>query len=757
MKNRLHLKDWDVLNKNSQLIIHPDVFMDITQERLLQILQDNPNHQITFFKEIIRQNQHKDKGTVDLIRISQLIIHPDVFMDITQERLLQILQDNPNHQTTFFKEIIRQNQHKDKGTVDLIRNSQLTIPFEGIPDVFSDIREVEQQIQQDVANYTAYSNVNVWDLVANHRKRIVELERECAELRESGARWSEALAEKVKKLMETRMQLKYMEALIENSQLTIPFEFTPDVLMYIIQQRQLQLIKLFDKIRCQYEEKERSRNSQLTIPFEFTPDVLMYIIQQRQLQLIKLFDKIRCQYEEKERSRNSQPTHITRVYSRCVFDVYSDITDDEQQIQQDVANYTAYSNVNVWDLVANHRKRIVELERECAELRESGARWSEALAEKVKKLMETRMQLKYMEALIENSQLTVPFEFTPDVLMYIIQQRQLQLIKLFDKIRCQYEEKERSRNSQPTHITRVYSRCVFDVYSDITDDEQQIQQDVANYTAYSNVNVWDLVANHRKRIVELERECAELRESGARWSEALAEKVKKLMETRMQLKYMEALIEKYKNNIEELEREISKSKNRTEELERENSDLIKEVWKQVQRADRQEETIHTLRDENTRQEETIHTLRDENTRQEETIHTLRKENTRYKVRNAKQKDEYCRLYSWRELHISLETPSETYISINPHRNTSLLRDNERLGENPNVIIPLFGLNVEAIDEWYNTIEVRNEQRTNDYSLVAAALIKGSDFFEGYFACCKDTTDRHLIYKAASEYTKKQRR
>ncbi|WAR10923.1 hypothetical protein MAR_035999, partial [Mya arenaria] len=116
MKNRLHLKDWDVLNKNSQLIIHPDVFMDITQERLLQILQDNPNHQITFFKEIIRQNQHKDKGTVDLIR-----------------------------------------------------NSQLTIPFEGIPDVFSDIREVEQQIQQDVANYTAYSNVNVWlDLLFFH-------------------------------------------------------------------------------------------------------------------------------------------------------------------------------------------------------------------------------------------------------------------------------------------------------------------------------------------------------------------------------------------------------------------------------------------------------------------------------------------------------------------------------------------------------------------------------------------------------------
>ncbi|XP_052787654.1 uncharacterized protein LOC128222598 [Mya arenaria] len=152
-------------------------------------------------------------------------------------------------------------------------------------------------------------------------------------------------------------------------------------------------------------------------------------------------------------------------------------------------------------------------------------------------------------------------------------------------------------------------------------------------------------------------------------------------------------------------------------------------------------------------------------RQEETIKKLTDENLR-----TKQLGKYGFLYYWlhSDCHVSLETPARTYIGIHPpltkgyHPDKlnvvqSLEEDVKRLG-NPVEIIPLVGLNVDEIDEWYKTIDVHYAQWNKDYSLLETALCKGSDEFKNYLAKHKPSIQNQksplYIYAAAWDHSHK---
>ncbi|XP_052759768.1 uncharacterized protein LOC128202731 isoform X3 [Mya arenaria] len=170
-----------------------------------------------------------------------------------------------------------------------------------------------------------------------------------------------------------------------------------------------------------------------------------------------------------------------------------------------------------------------------------------------------------------------------------------------------------------------------------------------------------------------------------------------------------------------------------------------------------------LTGENSRLEDDNSKMKELHQRQEETIKKLTDENLR-----TKQLEKYCFLYYWlhSDCHVSLETPARTYISIHPpdtkgfhsHQPNvvqSLDEDIKRLG-NPTEIMPLVGLNVNEIDEWYKTIDVHFEQWTDDYRMLETALVKGSDDFKNYLAKHKPSIPNkmcpHYIYSAAWEHT-----
>ncbi|XP_052760076.1 protein mono-ADP-ribosyltransferase PARP12-like isoform X2 [Mya arenaria] len=170
-----------------------------------------------------------------------------------------------------------------------------------------------------------------------------------------------------------------------------------------------------------------------------------------------------------------------------------------------------------------------------------------------------------------------------------------------------------------------------------------------------------------------------------------------------------------------------------------------------------------LTGENSRLEDDNSKMKELHQRQEETIKKLTDENLR-----TKQLEKYCFLYYWlhSDCHVSLETPARTYISIHPpdtkgfhsHQPNvvqSLDEDIKRLG-NPTEIMPLVGLNVNEIDEWYKTIDVHFEQWTDDYRMLETALVKGSDDFKNYLAKHKPSIPNKMcplyIYSAAWEHT-----
>ncbi|XP_052785850.1 uncharacterized protein LOC128221326 isoform X2 [Mya arenaria] len=183
-----------------------------------------------------------------------------------------------------------------------------------------------------------------------------------------------------------------------------------------------------------------------------------------------------------------------------------------------------------------------------------------------------------------------------------------------------------------------------------------------------------------------------------------------------------------------------------------------------------EETIHNLELKNWRLEAHIKQLTCENSRLEDDNSKMKKLHQRKEgvVLRTKQLGKYCFLYYWlhSDCHVSLETPARTYISIHPPDTTgfhshqpnvvqSLEEDIKRLG-NPTEIMPLVGLNVDEIDEWYKTIGVHFEQWTDYYRMLETALVKGSDDFKNYLAKHKPSIPNKMcplyIYSAAWEHT-----
>ncbi|XP_052787191.1 golgin subfamily A member 6-like protein 2 [Mya arenaria] len=237
-----------------------------------------------------------------------------------------------------------------------------------------------------------------------------------------------------------------------------------------------------------------------------------------------------------------------------------------------------------------------------------------------------------------------------------------------------------------------------------------------------------------KEIIDgLKTECTELRNSVPNVHVILVEKENELREKRQQLKKLQATIKSKENTVKELEEEL-----------REKSRIISEL--ELKKS--QDETVQKLMDKNSRQEETIQQLQ-ENLRRyfrfrHENSETT-EPNQRYMVGKTNKQDEYCCLHRWHNCsHVSLEIPTGTYISIHPSHTTSiptvvnsLWEDIKLLHEIPTESIPLFGLNVDAIDKWLYTIDINHGQWSKDYRVIATALTKGSEFFESHFAAFID--------------------
>ncbi|XP_052814636.1 uncharacterized protein LOC128241653 [Mya arenaria] len=154
------------------------------------------------------------------------------------------------------------------------------------------------------------------------------------------------------------------------------------------------------------------------------------------------------------------------------------------------------------------------------------------------------------------------------------------------------------------------------------------------------------------------------------------------------------------------------------------------------------------------------------------MHTI----TRYKFDMAEQKDEVCHMYIWEKRsrcpwyhkteHAAFGTPAGTYISIHPAYIQSFrpnpvmikhsLKEDIEDKQQPNHIIPLIGLKTKDIDEWYKTLDKTNgefEELTKDYSALATALSKGSDFFKTFLTGHKTKVVPNMIVDEAERYTK----
>ncbi|XP_052786605.1 trichohyalin-like isoform X5 [Mya arenaria] len=216
-------------------------------------------------------------------------------------------------------------------------------------------------------------------------------------------------------------------------------------------------------------------------------------------------------------------------------------------------------------------------------------------------------------------------------------------------------------------------------------------------------------------------------------------------------------------NRQILEDEKLRQEEQIKKLVDENLRLQDENSKIEERYQRLEERIEKLKDEKSRLEEIFQEVADESLR-------IQDENTKIEERHqrTKQLEKYCFLYYWlhSDCHVALETPARTYISIHPPHTKgfqpnqlnvvqSLKEDIKRLG-NPSEIIPLVGLNGDGIDEWYKTVDVHNEQLTEDYSILETSFSKGSDDFEKYFAKHKPSKPKKnsplYIYAAAWDHS-----
>ena len=71
--------------------------------------------------------------------------------------------------------------------------------------------------------------------------------------------------------------------------------------------------------------------------------------------------------------------------------------------------------------------------------------------------------------------------------------------------------------------------------------------------------------------------------------------------------------------------------------------------------------------------------------------------------------------------------------------------------NSYIVIPLYGLNVDAIYEWYTTVDGNDDQWTKNNRAVATALTKGSDYFEDYFTGHTNKDSKNDIYYAVKNY------
>ncbi|XP_052787477.1 ribonuclease Y-like isoform X2 [Mya arenaria] len=249
----------------------------------------------------------------------------------------------------------------------------------------------------------------------------------------------------------------------------------------------------------------------------------------------------------------------------------------------------------------------------------------------------------------------------------------------------------------------------------------------------------------KEKIEKLEKECTELKNSS---DDALATKERELKETKQELKekmtYKERVLMEYKEQYRIKDEALRTSGEESSQL---NTELMEELRLQVQRYQRLTKTVSEKGDE-------IDRLKMRLSEKEE------------ELKRKKTMDTNCFLYSWLFLdcHVSLQTPAGTYISVYPpgikgfnptqlNVVQSLQEDCKRLGH-PDHIIPLFGLNVDDIDDWYKLIDVDHERWTADNSMLETALTTGSDDLGKYLEEYKHTNTKSAdnIYSAAWYYS-----
>ncbi|XP_052786884.1 uncharacterized protein LOC128222092 isoform X2 [Mya arenaria] len=260
------------------------------------------------------------------------------------------------------------------------------------------------------------------------------------------------------------------------------------------------------------------------------------------------------------------------------------------------------------------------------------------------------------------------------------------------------------------------------------DKEISMQKDIDRQKHECN-GLRDKQKSLKKVIEQLEKECHGLRKSSNLRRTALIKKQSELDKRKKELLSLQA-------TIKEKDECLRKYYDALSELKLEISDMEKELKLQTERHNEELGQISTLKEEK----------------------------EKYMEGTANKQDEYCCLHVWHDSHASLETPTGTYISIHPPHSTlfstnvkSLKEDIKHLQKIPSSNIPLFGLNVDAIDEWYKTI-VYPEQLRDHYWMLATALTKGSVFFENEFATFADkdyTYNNATIFCAADEYAKQQ--
>ncbi|XP_052780270.1 girdin-like isoform X2 [Mya arenaria] len=274
------------------------------------------------------------------------------------------------------------------------------------------------------------------------------------------------------------------------------------------------------------------------------------------------------------------------------------------------------------------------------------------------------------------------------------------------------------------------------------------------------------ITREKEQISELNQQLDETKQTITKLNETVAENEKKIEVLKCEVRQLSeekdqlsGYSETNKTRIEELQKKVTDKNEKIKEIEKENRTLIKYIEDQngaVAELTKQLEYMTKLAQ-----------LRWELQNKTEEIGILQNQLSEYATR-IKQLEKYCLLYYWlhSDCHVSLQTPTGTYISIHPpgtkgfHPNQlnvvhSLEEDIKRLGD-PAEIIPLGSLNFDEIDKWHITTDVRNLRWTEDYSMLETALRKGSKKFDEHLAKHKPSNPRTksplYIYAAAWDHS-----